>query len=131
MTSVAMTALEASLVGKPVTVDMAVATSSVTQAGRVPVEVVVFVAMRQLQRMCLRIPDDVAIIGCDNQFFPPYLNSPFTTVDLHPEAHGRNAIFELIALQSGGSIVPYRQISECSLIVRENYVAGLGFQRMG
>ena len=31
-------------------------------------------ALRQLQRMGLRVPEDVALIGCDNQFFTPYLN---------------------------------------------------------
>ncbi|MBR2943043.1 MAG: substrate-binding domain-containing protein, partial [Clostridia bacterium] len=88
-------------------------------------------AMRQLQRMGLRIPDDVAIIGCDNQFFTPYLNPPLTTVDLHPEEHGRNAISELIAAGSGGSIVPYSQISECTLIVRESCGAALGYRKLG
>ncbi|MBE5798481.1 MAG: LacI family transcriptional regulator [Clostridiales bacterium] len=86
-------------------------------------------AMRQLQRMGLTVPDDVAIIGCDNQFFTPYLNPPLTTVDLHPEEHGRNAVSELIAA-GGGSIVPYSQISECSLIVRESCGAGLGYRRL-
>ncbi len=88
-------------------------------------------AMRQLQRMGLRVPEDVAIIGCDNQFFTPYLNPPLTTVDLHPEEHGRNAVSELIAMHSGGSIAPYSQISECSLIVRESCGAALGFRRLG
>lgn len=88
-------------------------------------------AMRQLQRMGLRIPEDVAIIGCDNQFFTAYLNPPLTTVDLHPEEHGRNAVSELIAAGSGGSIVPYSQISECTLIVRESCGAALGSRRLG
>lgn len=87
-------------------------------------------AMRQLQRMGLRIPDDMAIIGCDNQFFTPYLNPPLTTVDLHPEEHGRSAVSELITL-GGGSIVPYSQISECSLIVRESCGASLGYRKLG
>lgn len=87
-------------------------------------------AMRQLQRMGLTVPDDVAIIGCDNQFFTPYLNPPLTTVDLHPEEHGRNAISELIAAGSGGSIVPYNQISECTLIVRESCGAALGYRKL-
>ena len=86
-------------------------------------------AMRHLQRIGLRIPEDVAVIGCDNQFFTPYLNPPLTTVDLHPEEHGRNAVSELIAQQSG-EVVPYNQISECSLIVRESCGAGLGFRRL-
>ena len=88
-------------------------------------------AMRQLQRMGRRVPEDVAIIGCDNQFFTPYLNPPLTTVDLHPEEHGRNAVSELIAAGSGGGIVPYSQISECTLIVRESCGAALGYRRLG
>ena len=87
-------------------------------------------AMRQLQRMGMRVPEDVAIIGCDNQFFTPYLNPPLTTVDLHPEEHGRNAVSELIAAQSGSGIVPYSQISECSLIVRESCGAALGYRKL-
>ena len=87
-------------------------------------------AMRQLQRMGLKIPDDIAIIGCDNQFFTPYLNPPLTTVDLHPEEHGRSAVSELITSSGSGS-VPYSQISECSLIVRESCGAALGYRKLG
>lgn len=88
-------------------------------------------AMRQLQRMGMRVPEDIAIIGCDNQFFTPYLNPPLSTVDLHPEEHGRSAVSELIAVSSGGSIVPYNQISECTLIVRESCGAALGYRKLG
>lgn len=82
-------------------------------------------ALRQLQRMGLRVPEDVALIGCDNQFFTPYLNPPLTTVDLHPFDHGVTAIEELVgALRGGGG--SYSQIRECSLIVRESCGALLG-----
>ena len=82
-------------------------------------------ALRQLQRMGLRVPEDVALIGCDNQFFTPYLNPPLTTVDLHPFYHGAAAIEELIgSLKGGGG--SYSQIRECSLIVRESCGAMLG-----
>ena len=82
-------------------------------------------AMRQLQRMGLRVPEDVALIGCDNQFFTPYLNPPLTTVDLHPFDHGVSAIEELIGCLKGGG-GSYSQIRECSLIVRESCGALLG-----
>ena len=81
-------------------------------------------ALRQLQRMGLRVPEDVALIGCDNQFFTPYLNPSLTTVDLHPFDHGVTAIEELIASLNGGG--SYSQIRECSLIVRESCGAMLG-----
>ena len=76
-------------------------------------------AMRQLQRLGLQVPQDVSVIGCDNQFFTPYLNPPLTTVDLHPADHGRCAVQELIAAQKGTAI-PFSQVRECSLILRES-----------
>lgn len=85
-------------------------------------------ALRQLQRMGLRVPEDVALIGCDNQFFTPYLNPPLTTVDLHPFDHGASAIEELIA-SINGSRAAYSQIRECSLIVRESCGALLEARR--
>ena len=82
-------------------------------------------ALRELNRLNLRVPEDVALIGCDNQFFTPYLTPALTTVDLHPFDHGVTAIEELIgALKNGGSA--YSQIRECSLIVRESCGAMLG-----
>ncbi len=82
-------------------------------------------ALRQLQRIGLRVPEDVALIGCDNQFFTPYLNPSLTTVDLHPFDHGVTAVEELIASLKGGG-GSYSQIRECSLIVRESCGAMLG-----
>lgn len=82
-------------------------------------------AMRQLQRMNLRVPEDVALIGCDNQFFTPFLNPPLTTVDLHPADHGRHAVSMLLAARHGGSGMTCSQIRECSLIVRESCGAGI------
>ena len=82
-------------------------------------------ALRQLQRMGLRVPEDVALIGCDNQFFTPYLNPPLTTVDLHPFDHGVSAVEELLG-SINGSRAAYSQIRECSLIVRESCGALLG-----
>ncbi len=81
-------------------------------------------ALRELQRLNLRIPEDVAIIGCDNQFFTPYLNPSLTTVDIHPTDHGKNAVSELINAISGGNVYSFSQIRECSLIVRES--CGMG-----
>lgn len=85
-------------------------------------------ALRQLQRMGLRVPEDVALIGCDNQFFTPYLNPSLTTVDLHPFDHGVTAVEELIGSMDGGG-GSYSQIRECSLIVRESCGAMLGARR--
>ena len=77
-------------------------------------------ALRELNRLNLRVPEDVALIGCDNQFFTPYLNPPLTTVDLHPTDHGKNAVSELINAISGGTVYSFSQVRECSLIIRES-----------
>ena len=82
-------------------------------------------ALRQLQRMGICVPRDMALIGCDNQFFTPYLSPALTTVDLHPFDHGVSAIDELIGTLKGGGGA-YSQIRECSLIVRESCGALLG-----
>lgn len=86
-------------------------------------------ALRQLHRMGLRVPEDVALIGCDNQFFTPYLDPPLTTVDLHPFDHGVSAVEELIDNLNGGSRGAWSQIRECSLIVRESCGALLGVRQ--
>ena len=85
-------------------------------------------ALRQLQRAGLNVPEDVALIGCDNQFFTPFLNPSLTTVDLHPFDHGVTAIEELIGSLNGGG-GSYSQIRECSLIVRESCGAMLGARK--
>ena len=85
-------------------------------------------AMRQLQRLGLRVPEDVALIGCDNQFFTPFLNPSLTTVDLHPFDHGVSAVEELVGSIKGGG-GSYSQIRECSLIVRESCGALLGVRK--
>ena len=83
-------------------------------------------ALHQLHRIGLRVPEDVALIGCDNQFFTPYLDPPLTTVDLHPYDHGKCAVDELAAICSGSEPLAFSQIRECSLIVRESCGAAFG-----
>ena len=83
-------------------------------------------ALHQLRRLGYRVPEDVALIGCDNQFFTPYLDPPLTTVDLHPYDHGQCAVDELAAVCSGSESLSFSQIRECSLIVRESCGASLG-----
>lgn len=82
-------------------------------------------AMRQLRHMQLRIPDDMAIVGCDNQFFSPYTCPPLTTVDLHPDEHGRAAIQQLVS-SIGGDQISFSQLRPATLIVRESCGAALG-----
>ncbi|MBR3494134.1 MAG: LacI family DNA-binding transcriptional regulator [Clostridia bacterium] len=83
-------------------------------------------ALRQLQRMGIRVPEQMALVGCDNAFFAPYLTPSLTTVDLHPYEHGRSAMAELIMSISAGHPISFNQSYESSLIVRESCGAALG-----
>lgn len=82
--------------------------------------------MRQLHRAGIRIPEDIALVGCDNAYFAPYLTPSLTTVDLHPTEHGRSAMAELIMSINAGHPISFNQSFESSLIVRESCGTALG-----
>jgi len=85
-------------------------------------------ALRQLHRMGLRVPDDIAIIGCDNQFFSAFTTPPLTTIDLQAIEHARTAVQVLLGEQK--QIVPhFTQVREATLIVRESCGVQLGRRR--
>ena len=86
-------------------------------------------AIAQLHRHGLTIPDDMAIVGCDNAFFAPHLTPSLTTVDLHPRAHGRSAMAELIASIQENRVISFNNTAECSLVIRESCGAHLGVRR--
>lgn len=86
-------------------------------------------AIRQLARMGLRVPEDVAVIGCDNQFFAAYTLPSITTIDMHTAEHGRLAVRELAAqVDSPGGT--YHRVYEPSLIIRESCGCQLGRRDM-
>ena len=74
-------------------------------------------AMKQLKNMGLRLPQDMAIIGCDNQFFCSYTDPALTTVDLHPEELGSSAVRELLTARDRAH-VPFNLMRAATLIVR-------------
>jgi len=81
-------------------------------------------ALRQLKRMGLRVPEDIALVGCDNQFFAPYTDPPLTTLDLHIEETSRLAMNLLVSAQTA-NLDAFAQHFEPTLIVRES----CGFMR--
>ena len=86
-------------------------------------------AIKQLKQMGLRLPDDMAIIGCDNQFFCPYTDPPLTSVDLHPEEMAQSAVRELLVSQASAT-QSFSLMREATLIVRESCGAKLGFRKL-
>lgn len=84
-------------------------------------------AIKQLKQMGLHLPEDMAIIGCDNQFFCPYIDPPLSSVDLHPEELAKSAVRELLVAREGTAISMMR---ESTLIVRESCGASLGYRKL-
>ena len=82
-------------------------------------------AMRQLRQMGFRIPEDVAVIGCDNQFFCPYTAPPLTSIDMQAEEHARSAIRELLSAPDNHSATIVR---DATLVIRESCGAHLGMR---
>ena len=83
-------------------------------------------AMHQLRRMGLRIPEDVAVVGYDNQFFCPYTSPPLTSIDMQAEEHARSAIRELLSASENHSATIVRA---ATLIIRESCGAHLGVRK--
>ena len=86
-------------------------------------------AMKQLKQMGLHLPEDMAIIGCDNQFFCPYTDPPLTSVDLHPEEMARSAVRELLVSREHDA-KSFSMMREATLIVRESCGAKLGYRKL-
>lgn len=57
--------------------------------------------LKALQQHGLRVPDEVAVIGFDDQGFAPFLNPPLTTVHAPTEMVGRIAAETLFATLEG------------------------------
>lgn len=86
-------------------------------------------AIKQLRRMGLHLPDDMAIVGFDNQFFCPYLDPALTSVDTHPEEQAQSAIRELLSTRAR-SASAFSIVQDATLVVRESCGAALGFRRL-
>ena len=77
-------------------------------------------AYRAVRHAGLRVPDDVSIIGFDNQDqIAPWLDPPLTTVQLPHEAMGRWAVEHLLGVLSGDIEGPRQQRMHCPLVVRD------------
>lgn len=87
-------------------------------------------ALKQLKKMGLHVPEDMAVIGCDNQFFCPYTDPPLTSVELYPEDMAQSAVRELL-FSKDNARQSFAMMREASLIVRESCGAKLGYRRLG
>ncbi|MDR0395710.1 MAG: LacI family transcriptional regulator [Oscillospiraceae bacterium] len=67
------------------------------------------------------IPDDVAVVGCDNQFYSAFTDPPLTTLDINAEELGRLATRRLVNGDNDPSPNPIVVVPE--LIIRESCAA--------
>lgn len=69
----------------------------------------------------LRIPQDVALLGCSNLHYDPYLRVPLSSVDQQSVAIGRRAAqLALSLIEAEGKIAPKAILLEPKLMVRES-----------
>jgi LacI family transcriptional regulator len=73
----------------------------------------------------LRIPEDVAFVGCDNLHFDTTLRAPLTSVDHHSSLVGVHAAKMLLSLLKSRTPRPPRHIAlKPSLVVRQSSLRG-------
>lgn len=77
-------------------------------------------AMRAIQDMGLRIPDDIAIAGFDNTDFCEYLTPSLTSIVTPFREIGKTAFDQLIKLISNNKSVPISIKVPCKIVVRDS-----------
>ncbi|MBE0600305.1 MAG: LacI family DNA-binding transcriptional regulator [Firmicutes bacterium] len=82
-------------------------------------------ALHQLHVMNLKVPEDMALIGCDNAAFSSCTIPPLTTIDLFSEERASTAIAELIT-HTDTHNAPITHVRAPALIIRESCGVKLG-----
>ncbi|MEX1345194.1 MAG: LacI family DNA-binding transcriptional regulator [Candidatus Limnocylindrales bacterium] len=78
-------------------------------------------AFRAIRHAGLSVPNDISVIGFDNQDqLAPWLDPPLTTIQLPHEAMGRWAVEHLLRVLSGEVEGPRQMRMECPLVVRDS-----------
>ena len=79
-------------------------------------------ALRWCQKHALRVPEDIAIMGCDNIEFAEYAAVPLSTVNYAVEVVTRLAIDRLMRLISAGEHLPEPRVTliDPELVIRES-----------
>lgn len=75
-------------------------------------------ALRGLRDASLRVPEDVAVVGMNNDDLTDYTDPPLTSVELNPSELGREAARLLLASIEGG--LPERRLVPHGLVVRDS-----------
>lgn len=74
--------------------------------------------MRHLMERNLKIPRDISVIGCDNQFFSAFTSPALTTLDTKPQEIGNLAVSLLLSSQD--TLQRTQRTLFADLVVRES-----------
>jgi LacI family transcriptional regulator len=85
-------------------------------------------AMRAILNAGLRIPEDVAVVGCGNVLYSDFLRVPLTSVDQDSAAIGRLTAELALSLVGGGTVRPRTELVQPRLVVRASSLRGLAVQ---
>ncbi len=77
-----------------------------------------------LQEAGLRMPEDVRVVGFDDQIFTPYLNPPLTTVNAPTREVGRIAVQKLFKFMHSG-VADALELLPTELVIRQSCGCGL------
>jgi len=83
-------------------------------------DIVAAVAMKAIHQAGLRVPQDVAVVGFDDQHFSPYLHPALTTVCLPILDAGRRAVDLVLEGITGQRTAVEHVMLPCSLVMRES-----------
>lgn len=83
-------------------------------------DVIAAAVVRAVQRAGLRVPEDMSVVGFDDQPFCTYLNPALTTVHLPIIEAGKRAIKMLLARIAGQRTETEHIVLPCPLVVRES-----------
>jgi DNA-binding LacI/PurR family transcriptional regulator len=81
-------------------------------------DLIAAVTMNTIQQRGLSVPEDVSIIGIDDQHFASVLNPALTTVQLPVPEAGRHAIEMLLRRMAGDTSPPKQLLLPCPLLTR-------------
>ncbi|MDO4546527.1 MAG: substrate-binding domain-containing protein, partial [Clostridia bacterium] len=81
-------------------------------------------AMKMLREMGMSVPGDIAVLGCDNLFFGPYLEPGLTSVDLRAEEIANYAM-NLLTQAQEKPLEAFGRMFESQLIIRRSCGFGL------
>ncbi len=91
-------------------------------------DIVAATVMQTVQRTGLRVPEDIAVVGIDDQPFCTYLNPPLTTIRLPVIEAGKRAVEMLLDWIVGTRTATEHILLPCPLVTRESCGAGLTSQ---